>query len=813
MSWQVIHLGKFPAVVLLLLMLAALLPVPSPLAEVAYALDGTTAALTEWPIPTAGSQPTGLALDPSGNCCWFVESAGNKVAHLDPSTNTFREWVIPTPGSYPTSLGLTTISGSLAVFGTESAKNKVFLFFPSTGTYKEYDLPTKDSGPQRISVEAEGTKIKAWFTELGRPSNGYGRNAIGEFTYDSGSGTAKLYELTLPPSAGGGANDVHASSGAIWFAGRSAIIKWDTDSSRFTTWAVPAHPSTQGAFVDVDALGQVWYISRSTGVTSSTDYVGVLKANNTFTEWQIPTSAADAQGIAISPVTRRPWVAEHGADKVADLDPSSGGITTSTQPAVRKSDPARGVMLTIVTGPVLPATAKVAPEASTAHGSTTEQFTEWMLPTGSHPQDPVVDTSGNVWVLESSANKVARLSLSPDFRLACEPSSLNIVQYASGISTCTVTSIYGFSSPVGLSGIWVGTEPTGVAYTIPSPVTPAPDGTSSSTLTIVAAATASTGTFTFQVVGTSGPLTHSVNLTVTIATGAVDFTITASPQSLSVAPGTSADTTVTIQSVGVFSSSVYLTTSGAPNGMTLLFGTNPVTPPIGGTVPSTLTVRVSGAPQGTHAITVTGTGGLLTHGTVLTVQVIGGPCLIATATYGSELSDEVQFLRTFRDNSILETSTGSNFMIAFNAWYYSFSPTVAEFIREHSTVRTAARVMLYPLIGVLKVGEAAFHLFPTNPEVGAVVSGLVVSSLIGVVYFSIPVTALLAYSPRVRRIAKRLETSASAVLLGALAALPFITAIGAPAALMIATSIIVLTTLAVSALVASQAILRVARPR
>jgi hypothetical protein len=128
-------------------------------------------------------------------------------------------------------------------------------------------------------------------------------------------------------------------------------------------------------------------------------------------------------------------------------------------------------------------------------------------------------------------------------------------------------------------------------------------------------------------------------------------------------------------------------------------------------------------------------------------------------------------------------------------------------------MRTAARVMLYPLIGVLKVGEAAFHLFPTNPEVGAVVSGLVASSLIGVVYFSIPVTALLAYSPRVRRIAKRLETSASAVLVGALAALPFITAIGAPADLMIATSIIVLTTLAVSALVASQAILRVARPR
>ena len=134
---------------MLVLMLTPLM-IGGPLTLSAYAVDATS-ALTEWTIPTPDSQPTGLALDPSGKCCWFVESRGNKVAHLDPSTNTFREWTIPTPDSNPTSLTLTMISESIAVFGVESAKHNVFLFFPDTGAFREYTLP-EDVDPQYISI-------------------------------------------------------------------------------------------------------------------------------------------------------------------------------------------------------------------------------------------------------------------------------------------------------------------------------------------------------------------------------------------------------------------------------------------------------------------------------------------------------------------------------------------------------------------------------------------------------------------------------------------------------------------------------------
>jgi len=110
--------------------------------------------------------------------------------------------------------------------------------------------------------------------------------------------------------------------------------------------------------------------------------------------------------------------------------------------------------------------------------------------------------------------------------------------------------------------------------------------------------TASTGTFTFQVTGTSTSLTHTANLTITVASGSTDFTVTISPSYLSIIPSGTGSSTVTVQSVGVFFSPVQLTSSGAPDGMTLQFETNPVKPPIGGTPSSTLTITVTRAPEG-----------------------------------------------------------------------------------------------------------------------------------------------------------------------------------------------------------------------
>ena len=81
----------------------------------------------------------------------------------------------------------------------------------------------------------------------------------------------------------------------------------------------------------------------------------------------------------------------------------------------------------------------------------------------------------------------------------------------------------------------------------------------------------------------------------------------------------------------------------------------------------------------------------------------GGGCLIATATYGSELAPQVQQLRELRDNKILQTESGSAFMTSFNEFYYSFSPAVADFERENPIFKEGMKLTLTPMLTSLSI--------------------------------------------------------------------------------------------------------------
>jgi len=80
-----------------------------------------------------------------------------------------------------------------------------------------------------------------------------------------------------------------------------------------------------------------------------------------------------------------------------------------------------------------------------------------------------------------------------------------------------------------------------------------------------------------------------------------------------------------------------------------------------------------------------------------------GGCLIATATYGSEMAPQVQQLREIRDNTILKTSSGMAFMTSFNQFYYSFSPTVADFEREQPVFKKIMKMGLTPMLSSLSL--------------------------------------------------------------------------------------------------------------
>jgi hypothetical protein len=125
--------------------------------------------------------------------------------------------------------------------------------------------------------------------------------------------------------------------------------------------------------------------------------------------------------------------------------------------------------------------------------------------------------------------------------------------------------------------------------------------------------------------------------------------------------------------------------------------------------------------------------------TVSTTQStqMGQRCVIATAAYGSDLAAPVQFLRDFRDQAVNRTYLGSQFLLAFNAWYYSWAPNVASIEAENAFLRAIVRFVIYPLVATLFLSAQIFNwLLPMNGEVAIIATGLTASSIIGVIYLT-----------------------------------------------------------------------------
>jgi subtilase family serine protease len=206
-------------------------------------------------------------------------------------------------------------------------------------------------------------------------------------------------------------------------------------------------------------------------------------------------------------------------------------------------------------------------------------------------------------------------SATPSFTLSDSPSSLSITQGSSGTSTITVNDAGGFTGSVTLAASGLPSGVTAAFGTNPT--------TGTSVLTLTASSTATTGTATVTITGTSGSLTATTTIALTVnATAAPNFTIAASPASVTVTQGASGTSTITITSTGGFNSATTLSATGLPSGVTAAFSTNPVTPPANGSVTSTVTLTASStATVGAATVTITGTSGSTTHTTTIALAV------------------------------------------------------------------------------------------------------------------------------------------------------------------------------------------------
>ncbi len=251
--------------------------------------------------------------------------------------------------------------------------------------------------------------------------------------------------------------------------------------------------------------------------------------------------------------------------------------------------------------------------ASTTGTSSTGTFTASTTATLGPATVTVTGTGGGIThSVTINLNVIAQQT--PDFSLAANPTSLTIDRGASGMVSIAITRTGGFTGSVTLS-----------ASNLPTGVTPTFNPTSatgnSSSLTLAASSTAATGPSTVTVTGMGGGMTHSIPISLTVnAPPPPDFTISANPASVTVNPGGTVMSTITITRTGGFTGSVALSASGLPAGVTPSFNPSSTT---GNS--SVLTVPIpSTTPPGSSTITVTGTGGGLTKSTSIALTVTGG---------------------------------------------------------------------------------------------------------------------------------------------------------------------------------------------
>jgi len=419
-----------------------------------------------------------------------------------------------------------------------------------------------------------------------------------------------------------------------------------------------------------------------------------------------------------------------------------------------------------------------------------------------------VMVTGTSYPKVHNVNVTVEIKSIATFTVQASPASRSVYPGQSAEYTVTVTTTGGYNKDIVFT--LNPAPPSGISYAF-SPPQATPPSITTSTLTVYTTSTVPTGTYTLTIQGAGDGTTdtHQVTLTVSEKTNSVislslDKSVIKVGENVrlsgSISPNPGSGYVVTIEySLGGSAWSTVSTVNTVSDGSYSYTWT----PPSKGSYKFRSSwvgsIAYNGATSGEQALTVE------------TTTPTGPPlCIIATATYGSELSPEVQFLRGFRDGTVMSTFAGSQFMVAFNAWYYSFSPYMAQFIASNAFARAVMKVLLYPLIGILHLTSTTYNAFGFSHELAVVMAGLVASALIGIVYFSPLAILALALLRRYRETTLRISqlrilaiawaASLLMILLGEVAVVP--------ALMMASTALFVLSTLSLGALTAATALLR-----
>ncbi|GEM_PF-1241332 len=340
-----------------------------------------------------------------------------------------------------------------------------------------------------------------------------------------------------------------------------------------------------------------------------------------------------------------------------------------------------------------------------------------------------------------------------DYRLGVEPETLSLKRGETGTVEVVLQAVSGGAEDVQLS---LHGLPGDASYSFSA--NPASPG-DRVTLSITAGRAAGNYTLVVRAVSASG-VERTAIIHLEVREEKLSFSLAVEPATLELNQGESGSVQVRVEKLGGGDGTVELSVSGTPPGATVTISPQSLTPP----GYATLMVN-AGSAKGTYTLVVEARSGDTVKTALVTLKVNEKRCIVATATYGSELSPEVSFLRRFRDTRVLATYSGVRFYAAFDAFYYSWSPSVAQFMHENPWTVPPMRAVLYPLILGLHAAYAASQpLLEVNTEAGVYLAGFLSAAAIGAVYLTPLAAATLLLA---RRLGRGFDPARAATVLAA----------------------------------------------
>jgi len=277
---------------------------------------------------------------------------------------------------------------------------------------------------------------------------------------------------------------------------------------------------------------------------------------------------------------------------------------------------ANPVSITISGFPAATKTSPSSPFNVAAGGSLTVTLS---FPTTVQDGSYALTVNGTSGALTHSVKLPLTITAARDFTVGLSPTTLTAAPGSSNANfSVSISSLNGFAGSVSVSLTGL---PSGTTTSPVSPFNVAPGA--SQTVTLSFPTTVQAGSYALTVNGTSGALTHSVNLPLTI-TNAQDFTIGLSQNAVTTAAGSStASFTISISSLNGFAGSVAVSLTGLPSGTT----TSPASPfNVGAGGSQTVTLLVDSSTQsGSYTVTIGGTSGALTNSTNLALTITPPP--------------------------------------------------------------------------------------------------------------------------------------------------------------------------------------------